>query len=266
MNRHWQRFFGRGLVATENDFGARGARPVASRPTRVARAGVRPIGFLAEGAAPDDRDVRDVSPELATAAGGRRSTERAAGAPGSVAARRREPCGTPRSSPAVVSTGRSAVPPVQPPQPDGVFAFTQSNKTWVASEGPDRYRRTLYTRLWRSSTHPFLTTFDFPPATVTCTRRERSNTALQALALANDPMILELAAGLGAALSAAPGDDAARLRLGFRRALAREPSGSELDLLAEHLNEVRALVGTEPAAWNAVGRVLLNLDEFVTRE
>ena len=156
-------------------------------------------------------------------------------------------------------------PPVQPPQPEGVFAFTQSNKSWSASEGSDRYRRTLYTRIWRSSTHPFLTTFDYPPANVTCTRRERSNTPLQALALANDPMILELAAGLGDRMSSQPGDDESRLRAGVLRVLARQPRDVELQVLAEHLKHVRSLEG-ESEAWNAVARVLLNLDEFLTRE
>ena len=43
-----------------------------------------------------------------------------------------------------------------------VIAFTQKPKRWTPSEGDDRYRRTLYTRLWRSSLHPFLSTFDAP--------------------------------------------------------------------------------------------------------
>ena len=83
-----------------------------------------------------------------------------------------------------------------------MFAFTQSNRRWEAADGPDRYRRTLYTRRWRSAPYPFLTTFDGPVPNVTCTRRERTTSPLQALTMANDPMVLELAAALGSARDA----------------------------------------------------------------
>src|SRR5262249_54567751 len=87
-------------------------------------------------------------------------------------------------------------PSVYPPQPQGIYAFTQQKKYWKESEGPDRYRRTMYTYFWRSSPYPFLTTLDAPDANVSCTRRVRSNTPLQALTLANDRGYFELAQGL----------------------------------------------------------------------
>jgi len=265
VNRAWQRFFGRGLVATENDFGSRGARP--SHPDLLEWLAAEFVrrGFSRKAlhrwivtsatyqqssrprpALDDPRNVR-----LARQARLRLGAESLRDA-------------------ALVASGLLVPtlggPPVQPPQPDGVFAFTQSHKSWTPSTGPDRYRRTLYTRIWRSSTHPFLTTFDYPPANVTCTRRERSNTPLQALALANDPMLLELADGLGARMHALAGDDADRLNTGFRRALAREPSETELRLLEHHLHELRALGASEEHAWAGIARVLINLDEFITRE
>ncbi len=108
-------------------------------------------------------------------------------------------------------------PSVYPPQPDGVFEFTQDKKPWNTATGPDRYRRGMYTYLWRSSPYPAMTVFDFPDANVACTRRNRSNTPLQSLTLANDQQFVEIAQGLAVrTLNAALGDDAERLRFAFR--------------------------------------------------
>ena len=102
-------------------------------------------------------------------------------------------------------------------------------KFWGENKGADRYRRGMYTYFWRSSPYPFLTTFDAPDATVACTRRPRSNTPLQALTLANDRAFFEIAQGFAARLLAEPAaDDTARIRLAFRRCLAREPAADEL--------------------------------------
>lgn len=178
-------------------------------------------------------------------------------------------------------------PSVHPPQPDGVFEFTQDKKPWNTAIGPDRYRRGMYTYLWRSSPYPAMTVFDFPDANVACTRRNRSNTPLQSLTLANDQQFVEIAQGLALrTLNAALGDDAARLKFAFRACLAREPSPAEGKRLtqllalqraefAANLKEAEKLTPPlvpvkanvqEFASWTAVARVLLNLDEFITRE
>jgi hypothetical protein len=178
-------------------------------------------------------------------------------------------------------------PGVYPPQPEGIYRFTQQKKFWGESKGEDRYRRGMYTYLWRSSPYPFLKTFDAPDATVACTRRPRSNTPLQALTLANDRAFFEIAQGFAAQLLAAPAEnDDARLRLGFRRALARDPAAEELSALSQYLQSERGRFAegakeagevapkrrpdgvndATAAAWTMVARVLLNLDEFITRE
>ncbi|RPI78913.1 MAG: DUF1553 domain-containing protein, partial [Planctomycetaceae bacterium] len=178
-------------------------------------------------------------------------------------------------------------PSVNPPQPEGVFEFTQDKKSWNTATGPDRYRRGMYTYLWRSSPYPAMTVFDFPDTNVTCTRRNRSNTPLQSLTLANDLQFVEIAQGMATrVLKEGPTDDSGRLRLVFRLCLAREPNGVEQQRLstlltqqrtefnanpqaAEQLTPTLVEVGTtvpEFAAWTAVCRVLLNLDEFITRE
>src|SRR4029079_5348329 len=121
-------------------------------------------------------------------------------------------------------------PSVKPPQPEGVYAFTQTAKKWNADTGPARNRRAMYTLFFRSSPHPLFTTFDTPDFQTVCTRRGRSNTPLQALNVANDEAFLAFAQGLAArAIREVSGEDAnARIRRTFVLALCREPSNSEL--------------------------------------
>jgi hypothetical protein len=177
--------------------------------------------------------------------------------------------------------------PVYPPQPDGVFDFTQDKKPWKTSTGRERYRKGMYTHLWRSSLYPSMAVFDFPEPNVTCTRRNRSNTPLQSLTLANDETFFEFARGFATRLLEAPTmDDSLRLSFAFETAIGREPASSELARMRNFLNQQRERFAADPAAaesfapnptstrsslpeaaaWTAVSRVLMNLDEFITRE
>ena len=178
-------------------------------------------------------------------------------------------------------------PSVYPPQPQGIYALTQQKKAWPESQGENRYRRGMYTYFWRSSPYPFLMTFDAPNATTTCTRRSRSNTPLQALTLANDRAFVELAHALALRiLRQAPDYDEGRIRFGYQACLSREPSAVEASRLKQFLDQQRddfrkhpdsaqtaaparlpdGIDVAEAAAWSQVARVLLNLDEFITRE
>jgi hypothetical protein len=176
-------------------------------------------------------------------------------------------------------------PSVRPPQPDGVFKFTQVKREWPADSGPDRFRRGLYTHFWRAAPYPAFLVFDAPDATASCTRRLRSNTPLQALTLLNDQAYVELAAGLAGRLLRDQADDEERLRAAVRWCLGRDPAPAELERLRQFLGQQTAEYGAdteaakklaagvgsdiEPAraaAWVAVARVLINLDEFITRE
>ncbi len=178
-------------------------------------------------------------------------------------------------------------PSVFPPQPEGVFEFTQDPKPWNAERGEDRYRRGMYTHFWRSSPYPALTVFDAPNGNVTCTRRLRSNTPLQALTLANDVQFVECAQALAhECLLEGSADRSKREALAFQLCLAREPTAVERQRLAALVEQQLAVAlkryrcrrieqcrpehgdntNRELAAWTAVCRVLLNLDEFITRE
>ncbi|MCS7161130.1 MAG: DUF1553 domain-containing protein, partial [Gemmatales bacterium] len=119
-----------------------------------------------------------------------------------------------------------------------------------------------------------------------CMKRERSNTPLQSLTLLNDVVFVECAQVFGKRLAESPGDLRERIRLAFRTALTREPTPAELSRLellwhelhaeAQHdVKQAEALLGSyrpaqvpvpQAVAWVGLARVLLNLDEFITRE
>lgn len=172
-------------------------------------------------------------------------------------------------------------PSVKPPQPESVSKEAYRN-LWEPSPGGDRYRRGLYTFIQRTSPFAQFVTFDMPDTSRSCTRRERSNTPLQSLQLLNDPVFLEAGSALASVLVRDGGpSDQDRIRHGFLLVLAREPTDLESKRLLEYLQEQRRLFATDQEAaqplvkqlpsqvepaWAALASVLLNLDEFITRE
>jgi hypothetical protein len=96
--------------------------------------------------------------------------------------------------------------------------------------------------------------FDAPDGVVTCTRRIRSNSPLQALTLLNDEAHVEFAQALAKRMEAAPNG----VEIGFLAALGRTPNPVETDRIQTFLNQKRD--------WLGVARAILNLDEFMTRE
>jgi hypothetical protein len=186
-------------------------------------------------------------------------------------------------------------PSVHPPAPAFLFEPPASYgpKVWKEEGGPDRYRRALYTFRYRSVPYPPLEAFDAPNGDFSCVRRTRSNTPLQALTTLNEPLFVDCARGLALRTIQDGGhDDGQRLTYAFRRCLARPPSERESATLLGLLNKetqrltqgkanTSALAAADPkqpaklppgvnapqlAAWTAVSRVLLNLDETITKE
>jgi hypothetical protein len=156
-------------------------------------------------------------------------------------------------------------PGVYPPMPTEVFSFTQAKKPWPESKGEDRFRRGMYTFIWRQSQYHLLTTFDGADAQTTCTRRNRSNTPLQALHLANDPAFVEFAEALGKRIEKdGPDDDSGRVDLAFRLCFCRTPTETERARVLKYLEAQKE--AKPEKAWALTARVLMNLDEFVTRE
>lgn len=164
---------------------------------------------------------------------------------------------------------------------------------WVDETGANRYRRAIYTFRRRSTPFPGLQTFDVPNADQSCVRRQRSNSPLQALTSLNEPMFVECARALAKKTIQEGGkSDADRITYAFRQALSRKPSEAEMKELTSLLdkqlqrfaegflnpNELTAgqdnppadlpkdVTPTQWAAYTVVSRVILNLDETITKE
>ncbi len=277
VNRIWQAYFGRGLVETDNDFGTQGSP--ASHPELLDWLAcelmdrdwsLKAIHRLIVGSA-TYRQASRIRPEAQAIDPDNRLLWRQS--------RLRLDAELIRDA-ALSSSGLLTRiiggPSVFPPQPEGVMNLGQMRRPWQADTGPNRYRRGLYTFFWRATPHPFLTTFDAPGGVQTCTRRLRSDTPLQALTLLNDPAFVEIAGGLAARILA--GSTRARDRSRADPAcLLALPGASADGSRTRHdrtrprpgtrgVQEVRAQTAGVPPEWVTVARVLLNLDEFVTRE
>mgnify|MGYP001486431874 CR=1 FL=1 len=173
-------------------------------------------------------------------------------------------------------------PPVRPPQPDGTTSTAYGSPKWTASEGEDRYRRSIYTYMKRTAPFAMLSTFDAPSGEACIARRDRSNTALQALTLMNDVMFMETARQMGSNLADKGQDIDQTATSAFRRILTRPPSEEELSTIVDFFKQqhdrfaadpdsARKVAGTETervissAAWTMVVRVLFSTDEAITR-
>ncbi|QDV53044.1 DUF1553 domain-containing protein [Gimesia fumaroli] len=288
VNRYWQRFFGKGLVETENDFGTQGTEP--THPEL--------LDWLAAEFIHNGWDMKQLHRLIVTSAAYRQSSDfdpaNQSQDPRNLLLSRQNRFRLEAESIRDVFLASSGLltrkiggPSVYPPQPEGIYVLTQNKKAWPEEKGEDRYRRGMYTYFWRSSPYPMLPTFDAPNSNTTCTRRVRSNTPLQALTLANDHSLFELIQGFAVRiLTDGPDYDEGRMRQAFQICLSRSPSDHELDVLTRYLNEQRAHFKESPkeaaqvasdkipkeidvaeaASWTAVARVLMNLDEFITRE
>jgi hypothetical protein len=178
--------------------------------------------------------------------------------------------------------GRSVFPPV----PQFMFEppVSYGPKIWPEDTGSNRYRRGLYSFRYRSVPYPVLQAFDAPNGDFACTRRPRSNTPLQSLMTLNEPIFVECAKALALrTLQDGGASESQRLIYAFRRCLTRLPTPDELAELLSLLDkekqrfsapaarpaELVAAGGASAhvaAAWTVVARVLLNLDETITKE
>jgi hypothetical protein len=301
MNQFWQAYFGRGLVSTPEDFGTQGARPTHPElldwlATEFLRQGwsTKVMHRLIVTSATYRQSSR-ATPELL--ARDPRNEHLGRGPRFRVTA---EVVRDIALSAAGLRADRIGGPSVFPPQPEGATALAYSQSAWPVNNGADRYRRGLYTFLKRTAPYAASITMDAPTSEATCVRRERSNTPLQALTLLNDAVFVEAAQALARRiLSECPDRSVeARCRYAFRLCLTRSPRPEELARLIafyEHqlarfrsgeldATKVAGLSVKNPptpllspslpagedanefAAWTTVARVLLNLDETVTKE
>ncbi len=247
-NRVWQQLFGRGIVETESDFGYQGSVP--SHPEL--------LDWLALELRENHWSLKELLRKIVTSHTYQQSShvraELVAVDPLNLLLGRQNRLRLDAEvirDVALVASGlfspKLGGPPVYPPIPEGVMTQGQVSRVWKTSEGEDRYRRGLYTFVYRVTPPPALNVFDAPDGLSSCTRRIRSNTPLQALALLNDPAFVDFAVALERRIASEG------LETAFKLCTSREPTVEELRLLAQlnPLNQARAL---------------LNLDETITRE
>ncbi|MCB1233294.1 MAG: DUF1553 domain-containing protein, partial [Verrucomicrobiae bacterium] len=294
VNRLWQQFFGTGLVKSSADFGSQGEPP--SHPEL--------LDWLATHFVESGWDVRALVKLIVTSDAYRQSSRVT---PEGLA---RDPenrllARGPRlrleaevlrdqalfvSGLLVPTIGGKGVNPYQPPNIWEPVAFGGSNtRYYKQGTGDDLYRRSLYTFYKRTAPPPSMTTFDAPNREQSCSRRERSNTPLQALQLMNDVQHFEAARNLAQRVLKEGGDSPAdRIAWLWKVITAREPSQEEAaivgDTLTQHLNRYESdekaatetitygeskadasLPPAELAAYTMVANLVMNLDEVITK-
>lgn len=300
VNRIWAQFFGAGLVETQEDFGSQGQPP--THPELLDWLAVEfmaPTGSPAE-TSPRPWSLKRLCKLIVMSATYRQSARTTpemlqkdrfnkylARGP-----RFRMEAEMIRDN-ALAASGllsrKMYGPSVMPPQPEGIWQSTYNTTKWETSKGEDRYRRGLYTFIKRTTPYPAMTTFDAPSRELCTVRRINTNTPLQALVTLNDPAFVEAAQALARRMVKEGGlklED--RLAKGLELALIRPAKPEEIAVLAK-LYEMRRdhyakfsdeaiKLATDPigplpegtaaaelAAFTAVSNVILNLDEFVTR-
>ena len=293
VNRIWQQYFGTGLVASPDNFGLRGEEP--SHPDL--------LDWLAMEFIDSGWSIKHIHRLIATSATyrqasrGRPDLERIDPANRLLGrqARLRLPAEALRDAALTVSSLLDPTvggPSVRPFQPAGVTDLSYGGSVkWPESSGSDGYRRGVYIHFQRTTPYPFLANFDLQERNVAQCSRNRSNTPLQALNLLNDPVFFEMAQGLAyRILSETPAMGfEQRLDRAYNLCVARNPTSSEREAMHDYYIRQRALLEddgdaarewfpfqladaseridpTAAAAWVGISRILLNMDEFVTRE
>jgi hypothetical protein len=294
VNRFWQQLFGTGLVKTSYDFGSQGELPSHPELLDWLAVSFRESGWNVKQliklmvASATFRQSSRVTPELV-----QRDPENRLYARGPRFRLDAEPL---RDNALFVSglinlqMGGRGVNPYQPPNIWEPVGFVGSNTAnYRQDNGPALYRRGIYVFFKRTAPPPFMTNFDAPNRESFCTRRDRSNTPLQALQLMNDVQQFEAARALAERLltegGPAPAD---RIAYGYRLVLARRPASEEAAIVQALLEKELARYQQDPAAagkvirtgesapkaglaepelaaYTLVANLLLNLDETVTR-
>ena len=287
VNRLWQELFGRGLVETSENFGIRGHPP--THPEL--------LDWLATGFVAGGWDIKAMLRTMVQSTTYRQSSatrqELQERDPDNKWLARQSRLRLSAELIRDVTLASSGLlnrvvggKSVYPPQPASSKALSFV-AWWKDSEGADRYRRGLYTFFQRTNPYAQLTTFDAPDALNSCSRRARSTIPQQALTLLNDPVFFEAAQGLATrAIRETSGPAPERLDRTFKLCLARDPTKVEKDRLLQYYDwrkdtlredpeAIQAILpaegseGLDPlevAAWVGVSSIILNLDEFMTRE
>ena len=253
VNRVWQHLFGRGLVATVDNFGRLGDKP--THPEL--------LDFLAARFVDQGWSIKQLIRFLITSETFRLASD----APAS--AQELDPANELLSHMGVRRLEAEAIR-------DSLLAV--SGRLDATMFGPgvdalaapaDQKRRSLYLTIRRNSLSPFLDVFDAPKPFTTLGRRDTTNVPAQSLALLNDPFVTEVALHWAHALLARGGSARTRVREMFEGALGRPPTKTEVDsslaYLADLAREHNAAEGglSNENVWRDYAQALFNFKEFI---
>jgi hypothetical protein len=247
VNRLWQEMFGKGIVATSEDFGNQGSIP--SHPQLLDWLAVdfrdngwnikRTLKMIVMSAtyrqsSTVDAETREKDPEnvyLSHASRYRMNSEMIRdNALASAGLLNRELGG----------------PSVKPYQPEGLWdevsvgdkSGYRGETSYIIDTGTAVYRRSLYTYWRRTVPPPTMITFDNPNKEICEVRRSRTSTPLQALILLNDPQLMEAARVLASKqLTKYPADNTKAISEAFRLITCRVPKDEEVVILENFYNE-----------------------------
>ncbi len=295
VNRYWQQLFGTGLVKTSEDLGSQGEMP--SHPEL--------LDWLAVDFVENDWDVKRIlklmvmsrtyqQSSILTSELAEKDPKNRLYARGPRFRLDAEMLRDQALSVSNLLVTKMGGPGVKPPQPSGLwFAVGYSGSNTVRfkkdSGGEKVHRRSIYTFWKRTAPPPQMNIFDAPSREECRVRRERTNTPLQALLLMNDPQYVEAARYFAErTLVSNRQSDREKLQFVFEIALARSPTQTEVKIILADLVQHRTEFGknpdaakmliaigevgakttfsaTELASWTMITSLVMNMDEFVTR-
>jgi mono/diheme cytochrome c family protein len=297
VNRFWQEVFGQGLVRTSEDFGLMGATP----------SNQALLDWLAADFRDNGGDVRHLFKLMLTSAAYRQASivtpekleKDRDNALLSRGPRFRMDAEMVRDN-ALATSGllvsKLYGPPVRPYQPESIWDVVGlpngNTRNYVQDHGESLYRRTLYNFWKRMAPPPNLDIFNAPSREVSCLRRERTNTPLQALVTLNDPQFVEAARHLAeTALVAAGNQEEKVVDYIIEKALARPVQPKERKIIMDSRRDFLKHYETKPddasallgvgetkarlpelavtpaqlASWTMVCNEVLNLDEALNK-
>jgi hypothetical protein len=284
VNRFWEQIFGCGIVESLEDFGTQGAAP--SHPELLDWLALR---FMNENQWSMKKLIKDlvmsatyrqdsrILPELKEKDPSNRLLARGP--------RIRLSAEQVRDQTLAISGllskkmyGKS----VMPYQPKGVWNSVYSDEYWKESNGEDRYRRSVYTYIKRTSLYPSMMMFDGSTREVCVSRRIRTNTPLQALVTLNDSSFVVAARHFAAFMLKQAKNPPDQIKAGYKRMLVHDISEKKLAVLnglyenalqqykkdSDAAFKVTHTDTPSPklAAMTIVANAMLNLDEALTKE